>query len=716
MAIALSHGVRSANPYVDSLVGETRWFYESGDIDLTTPIGITIGFDDSGSGGAWPTTLREDFMTALDSIEAVTNISFLEVPADENPVLLQRLEVSDELVNDGALAEHGYPRGTQAIGNYNVDDPGWTSGATAPGGYLHETILHEVLHGLGLTHPHDTGEGSGIWPGVEAGSTGVGSEGTNHARNTVMSYNQAPGAGALIGNSIGPMAYDIAALQAIYGINTTHNANDNRYDLADVAGTGWLSIWDAAGSDTIVFDGPEDATINLQAATLVGPNGGGELSFISGVAGGYTIANGAAIEHASGGGGDDTLTGNALNNTLSGNDGNDLLVGLWGQDVLWGGAGADTVSGGDGRDTIMIDAEDAALEDDYVWLNGGRHRDKVIITDDSGLELRLAHTDVEVIIGSGGNDKIIGEGVDYSLVIKAGDGINELTGGRGGDRLVGGRDEDRFYASSGNDRVEGGHGTDIYMAEHITTNVTIDLARGVATGEDIDRDVLNSIEAAWGGSGSDTIVGSSGDNFLFGDDGNDDISGGGGVDFIEGGTGFDLMTGGANGDIFVFHNQSGLTSEQDFTTDGDWDGRETRPVGVEDLSEASGYDFAAIANALGNAFPGSNSSTGGSPATGGGQQTGAIDILFPPTGTIGGGDSSDLFEFGPEMMMDVITDWQDGTDVLDFNAVNQKGQSVDFDDLNVLDFGKDAYAFADGIRIAVVDAAGQINESDFLFA
>ena len=47
------------------------------------------------------------------------------------------------------------------------------------------------------------------------------------------------------------------------------------------------------------------------------------------------------IEDATGGAGDDRLTGNAAGNRLVGGDGDDRLAGLTGRDVLVGGRGAD---------------------------------------------------------------------------------------------------------------------------------------------------------------------------------------------------------------------------------------------------------------------------------------------------------------------------------------------------------------------------------------
>ncbi len=98
-----------------------------------------------------------------------------------------------------------------------------------------------------------------------------------------------------------------------------------------------------------------DTQIDLLAATLdYSPTGGGVVSYVDGVWGGYTIAHGVVIENAVGGAGNDTLLGNAAANLLSGGLGNDTLIGRDGNDLLHGGAGLDTVTGGDGLDVATL--------------------------------------------------------------------------------------------------------------------------------------------------------------------------------------------------------------------------------------------------------------------------------------------------------------------------------------------------------------------------
>jgi Ca2+-binding RTX toxin-like protein len=88
------------------------------------------------------------------------------------------------------------------------------------------------------------------------------------------------------------------------------------------------------------------------------------------------------IENATGGTGNDRLTGNTLNNTLNGGDGNDQLQGLGGNDTLWGGAGNDILNGGIGNDSLW-----GGLGDDI--LTGGVGNDKYLFQSDSVFSISL---------------------------------------------------------------------------------------------------------------------------------------------------------------------------------------------------------------------------------------------------------------------------------------------------------------------------------------
>ncbi len=255
-------------------------------------------------------------------------------------------------------------------------------------------ILHEFGHAHGVAHPHDRGGGSEIMLGV-SGSASYGVYNLNQGVYTVMSYNDAwdfhpdgessysiPGIDNGWSGTLG--AFDIAVLQARYGVHG-NNGGDTVYALTDVTDDAFYqTIWDSAGNDTIAYSGALNAQIDLTAATLdYSATGGGAISFLNNVPGtaasaevkgGFTIANGVVIENATGGSGNDVLIGNGAANVLIGNAGNDTLMGRDGNDRIDGGSGNDRVYGGNGLDVVTLGAGNdvfvAEIGADKVTLKG----------------------------------------------------------------------------------------------------------------------------------------------------------------------------------------------------------------------------------------------------------------------------------------------------------------------------------------------------------
>ena len=249
------------------------------------------------------------------------------------------------------------------------------------GGYDFTTFIHEFGHAIGLKHPHDSG-GSGRpnFPGVTAPFSDYGDFNLNQGLYTMMSYNDGWPAGpngpldpisiSGYGYEGTPMAFDIAALQFLYGSNTNFRTGNDVYTLSstNASGTFYSCIWDTKGIDTIRNTSAIDSTIDLRAATLLhATGGGGYLSTVDGINGGFTIANGIIIENAIGGNGADTITGNKAANTLTGNAGNDWINGLGGADNIIGGKGADMLTGDGGADDfIYVAVSDSIGQPDVI--------------------------------------------------------------------------------------------------------------------------------------------------------------------------------------------------------------------------------------------------------------------------------------------------------------------------------------------------------------
>ncbi len=410
------------------------YFVEDGDQANAIPGEITSD--------GWSDYETERVMAALAAIENYIDVSFTTSTTNEDADF-QLVADDDEFGNDLFLGYFYVPSSagddSETMGAFNQNGYGWnTNGGLEEGGAGYATIIHELLHGLGLAHPHD---GDTILEGLEDSTTDpdypfgfYGDFDLNQQVYTIMSYNDGwyeQPASENSGNVATPMALDIAILQELYGANTTYNSGDNTYELGE---TWWESIWDTGGTDTISYSGSRDATIDLRAATLqYAEGGGGFISAAQGIAGGFTIANGAVIENATGDSGDDTLIGNGVDNVLTGNGGSDDIAGGRGDDELNLGAGNDEADGDSGADTVNGTSGTNTIygSSGFDDLNGG--------------------TGVDTIFGGSGDDTISGGGSGDFLfggkgddTIEGDDGADEIVGGLGADELTGGAGADDF--------------------------------------------------------------------------------------------------------------------------------------------------------------------------------------------------------------------------------------------------------------------------------
>ena len=413
---------KTSNP-VDSNV--TVYFAQTGEVlDGVTSLG-------------WSDYEIAQTMLALEQYENIINVTTSITDDPTNATFRLVTTTSNQF---GAYMYPNDPQfgdnvgiGVFAINNFGWDD--FEGGGLEQGGYSFETILHEFGHAFGLAHPHDTGGGSDIMPGV-TGPDSLGIYDLNQGIYTVMTYNPGwqthpdiapngfpPGVSAEWGFDGTMMTFDTALLQQKYGANTSYASGNDTYVLPDdnELGTFYQTIWDTGGTDTIEYRGASDARIDLLAATIdYTPTGGGVVSFVDNTFGGYIIANGVVIENATGGRGDDVLLGNSAANALVGGNGDDTIEGRAGADTITGGVGDDLARGGDGDDTI---------------------------TGDSGSD---------ELYGDAGND-----------TIRGGSLADELFGGTGDDRLYGDSGNDLLVGGAGDDLLVGGSGNDIFFFDDL---------------------------------------------------------------------------------------------------------------------------------------------------------------------------------------------------------------------------------------------------------
>lgn len=294
----------------------------------------------------WTEYEEQQVEVAFDTFEVFLDVEFVETSSTSDADFVLNKVNSFGLFlgvmnppGESGEGQAGFAAGAGAVGWDEGDANGnATNGGLEQGGFGFVTLIHEFGHGLGLAHPHDNGGGSSVLPGV-SNSDDTGAGDLNQGVYTMMSYVDGwethpdgpidPFTTPDFGWVGTPMALDIAVLQEKYGANDDYNTGDDVYMMPDAnaAGTFWSCIWDAGGNDTIMHDGASSVVIDIRDASLdLEEGGGGWISWVDGVYGGYTIANGVSIENAIGGSGDDVLIGNEGDNELTGNDGADTFV------------------------------------------------------------------------------------------------------------------------------------------------------------------------------------------------------------------------------------------------------------------------------------------------------------------------------------------------------------------------------------------------------
>ncbi len=449
---------------------------------------------------------------------------------------------------DGAAAFAYLPGGTPgATGFSQVQGDVWINSSLSYNalpvqqGYGQLTLLHEIGHAIGLSHPANYNASSGGSITYSASATYY----EDSLQYSVMSYfSERETAADFRTDATGPRRYssaplmdDISAAQRLYGVNTTTRTGDTIYGFNSNAGRLWYTAsnelsalvfcaWDAGGTDTFDFSGylNNGQIIDLRQ---------GCFSSVGGLVGNVSIALGAVIENAIGGNGSDTFRGNSADNRFTPNAGTDVVDGGLGTDtvvfagarsaytITWNGQTGTVV--GSGQNVTVTNVEFLQFTDQTIAATptGG-----IVVGGDITSETINGTALADVIGGLGGNDTINGLG-----------GNDTLNGGSGNDTLNGGDGDDSLIGGLGNDTLNGGAGIDTADYSGAGAAVTINLTTGAGSGG-AGTETLTGVENVTGTTFADTLTGDGNANIL---------RGGGGVDTLNGGGGDDQLIAGAPG-------------------------------------------------------------------------------------------------------------------------------------------------------------------------
>ncbi|MCA3298608.1 MAG: hypothetical protein ING28_10870 [Roseomonas sp.] len=458
--------------------------------------------------------------TKLRSIEAID--------LGGNTLRLTALEVVNLSESTNTLRVTGSTGATLTF-----DDTGWVRGGTADGFVTFTKGQATVLV-----------QDGGLVP-----STGLTLNGTSGADTLIGqdgddSINGFAGADSLIGGAGADSLVGGAGADSLLG-DSDNDSLDGGSD-AD-----WLNF--AAATSAV--------TVDLQNGSAAGFFGNDQLT---------------SIEAVLGGGGDDSLLGDALGNWLSGGAGNDNLDGGNGSDTLEGGVGADSLQGGSGNDRLDggNDADTLSGGAGADYLIGGEGLDwasyaelgatqAVTVNLVTGAVTGAAGNDllsgIENILGGAGNDSVLSD--DFANLLGGGAGNDRLSGGGGNDTLDGGAGSDTMSGGNGDDVFivgdgdvileASGQGTDLILLRRTTINLT---SIGV---ENVTGDVLGQAFTIIGNTLANVLTGGALADTLDGGSANDTLAGGAGADSLNGGAGSDVIDGGAGDDLIMVSGAEG---------------------------------------------------------------------------------------------------------------------------------------------------------------
>ena len=350
-----------------------------------------------------------------------------------------------------------------------------------------------------------------------------------------------------VGNDTIAMAGNLTAADQIDGGMDTDTVTLNgnysagvTFSATTVVNVEAISVT-AGNSYKLILDDATNATgLTVSGAALAAPN----FLFIDG------SAETSAALTATGGAGDDTLSGGA---------GSDVLTGGNGNDTLSAGAGTDTLSGGNGNDIVDLAGNLTAADK----IDGGANTDTLKLDGDYGAGLTLAATTVVNV-----ESFVLAANHDYKLTLDNATNSAGLT----------------VDASA------------LGAANVLTLDGSAETASALTATGGAGNDTIT------GGAGADKLDGGAGDDVLVGNNSNNTLTAGSGDDTLTAGTGADTFILGA--DLTVADKIDGGTGTDTLTLAGDYSAglvlAATTLVNVEVITAADGSSYNLTLNDANN--------------------------------------------------------------------------------------------------------------------